>query len=41
MSIFICDEDFCPNAGVVYDFGDDSPESAECGGCKMVLFPEN
>jgi hypothetical protein len=26
--------------GVIYDFGDDSPESAECGGCHETLKPE-
>lgn len=26
--------------GVEYDFGTDSPESAECGGCHAILKPE-
>jgi ribosomal protein S27AE len=40
MSIFICDEDNCPNAGVIYNFGDDHPVRAECGGCQTTLLPE-
>lgn len=39
MSIFICNADKCPNKGVVYDFGDDQPVKAECGGCHATLLP--
>lgn len=37
MSRFICQIDGCPNKGIVYDFGDESPAWAECGGCKARL----
>ena len=40
MSKFVCNAEECPNMGVIYDFGDDSPESAECGGCHATLKPE-
>lgn len=40
MSKFICNIEECPNLGVEYDFGTDSPESAECGGCHAILKPE-
>jgi len=37
MSVFVCKQDTCPNKDVVYDFGDDNPPVAECGGCKAKL----
>ena len=37
MSIFICNLTGCPNEGVEYNFGEDGPEWAECGGCKARL----
>lgn len=37
MSVFICLNADCPNANVSYDFGDDGPTWAECGGCKARL----
>lgn len=40
MSIFICKQEDCDNFDVVYNFGEDSPESAECGGCHAILKPE-
>lgn len=40
MSIFICHNTNCANAGIVYDFGDDHPVKAECGGCHATLLPE-
>lgn len=39
MSKFLCDVDDCPNKDVIYDFGDDQPEMAECGGCHVMLSP--
>jgi hypothetical protein len=41
MSVFICTVKDCPNKNVSYDFGDESPESAQCGGCKTILLPKN
>lgn len=38
--MFICEKPECPNEGIVYDFGDDAPVRAECGGCKTVLLPK-
>ena len=38
--MFICEKAGCPNLGIVYDFGDDTPVRAECGGCKTVLLPK-
>jgi hypothetical protein len=35
--MFICNADGCPNMGVEYDFGDDAPAFAECGGCGARL----
>jgi hypothetical protein len=40
MTIFICIKETCPNKGITYDFGDDHPVKAECGGCKATLLPE-
>lgn len=40
MAIFICTKQGCANANIVYDFGDESPIKAECGGCKATLLPE-
>lgn len=40
MSVFICIKTDCPNKDVIYDFGDDNPLFAECGGCKTKLKPE-
>lgn len=40
MSVFICTKAECPNVGIVYDFGDEHPVKAECGGCKATLLPE-
>lgn len=40
MSIFICEAIECPNKGIIYDFGDDHPVRAECGGCHATLLPE-
>lgn len=40
MAIFICKKDGCVNAGLIYDFGDQNPVKAECGGCKATLLPE-
>lgn len=40
MSKFQCNIEECPNEGVEYDFGDDSPEFAECGGCHAILKPK-
>lgn len=40
MSKFICKAPGCPNEGVIYDFGDDHPVKAECGGCHATLLPE-
>lgn len=37
MAIFICVETDCVNKDVVYDFGDDSPAYAMCGGCQARL----
>lgn len=37
MSIFICTANECPNKDVIYDFGEDNPSWAECGGCKTRL----
>lgn len=39
MSKFVCNAAECPNLGFEYDFGDDSPEFAECGGCHATLLP--
>ncbi len=39
MSKFVCDGVDCPNKDVVYDFGDDTPDSCECGGCHVTLTP--
>jgi hypothetical protein len=41
MSVFICDDETCTNVGLVYDFGDESPVYAMCGGCKERLEPNN
>lgn len=38
--MFICDNSECPNVGIVYNFGEDAPVRAECGGCKAVLLPQ-
>jgi hypothetical protein len=40
MSKFICTATDCPNEGIIYDFGDDNPVKAECGGCHATLLPE-
>jgi hypothetical protein len=37
MSIFICNFAGCPNENIEYNFGEDSPEWAECGGCQARL----
>jgi len=39
MSVFICHHPGCPNEGIEYNFGDDHPATAECGGCKAILEP--
>jgi hypothetical protein len=39
MSIFVCTNESCPNKDVVYDFGDEHPRQALCGGCKTTLYP--
>jgi len=40
MSIFVCNKADCPNFETVYDFGDDHPVKAECGGCHQTLLPK-
>jgi len=40
MSIFICTKSDCVNKDIVYNFGDDAPAFAECGGCKTKLWPQ-
>jgi hypothetical protein len=40
MSVFICNTKDCPNANVIYDFGDEHPTTAICGGCHATLLPE-
>ncbi len=39
MSKFVCDVVDCPNKDTVYDFGDQSPDLCECGGCHTFLYP--
>jgi hypothetical protein len=39
MTIFICNFAGCPNEGVEYNFGEDTPVKAECGGCHATLLP--
>jgi len=39
MSKFVCNAAECLNMAIIYDFGDDSPASAECGGCHETLLP--
>jgi hypothetical protein len=41
MSVFICIKDECPNKGIIYNFGDEQPARAECGGCHATLLPES
>ena len=41
MATFQCNASGCPNEGVIYDFGDDAPATAECGGCKAKLVAQN
>lgn len=40
MAIFVCTKPGCPNEGITYDFGDDNPKRAECGGCHETLNPQ-
>jgi hypothetical protein len=40
MTIFICNAEGCANQGVIYDFGDEHPTEAMCGGCKVMLKAE-
>jgi hypothetical protein len=40
MTIFICTKKGCPNEGVIYNFGDEQPARAECGGCHETLLPQ-
>jgi hypothetical protein len=35
--MFICNADDCPNKGVEYNWGEDAPAFAMCGGCGVKL----